>query len=70
MVFDHRGGEGVGSPKAKSLFRSVFMVLNWTFSVQILKILSKKTIVKVRLPKYKEKLKLQKANIDQLSNRF
>ena len=49
MVFDHRvgGGEG-GSPKTKSLFRPVFVVLILPFSVQILKILSKKTIVKAR----------------------
>ena len=47
MVFDHRGG-GRGSAKTKSLFRPVFVVLIWPFSVQILKILSKKTIVKVR----------------------
>ena len=49
MVFDHRvgGGEG-GSPKTKSLFRPVFVVLILPFSVQIFKMLSIKTIVRVR----------------------
>ena len=37
-----------GSPETKSLFRPVFIVLIWRFSVKIWKILSKKTIVKVR----------------------
>ena len=37
---------GRGSPKTKSLFRPVFVVLIWPFSVQILKIQSKKTIVR------------------------
>ena len=39
---------GRGSPKTKSFFRLVFIVLIWSFSVQILKILSKKTIVNVK----------------------
>ena len=44
MVFDHQGW-GRGSTKTKSLFRPVLI---WPFSVQIFKILNKKTIVKVR----------------------
>ena len=43
MVFDHQEG---GLPKTKYLFRPVFVVLILTFSVQILKILSKKTILR------------------------
>ena len=48
MVFDHRGGGGGGGhPKPNLYSDSVFVVLIWPFSVQILKILSIKTIVKV-----------------------
>ena len=39
---------GRGSLKTKSLLRPVCIVLIWPFSVQIFKILIKKTIVKVR----------------------
>ena len=46
MVFDHRGGEGV--TQNQILIQTSFYSDKWPFSVQILKILSKKAIVKVR----------------------
>ena len=46
MVFDHRGGEGV--TQNQILIQTSFYSVTWPFLVQILKIMSKKTIAKVR----------------------